>query len=383
MEKQFDEELMLAVLSGQRSKEKDAPSRVRIRPIELKGSVCYQASSTVGTKVLHSNYTKEEIISYVAANLGEGCFSQLQTQGRCVDGTVLVSKKGRQTIKVKKHPALEPVRIQAHNRVKQYILKEGTAVPFLVDLGVMNREGKIHNTSYDKFKQINRFLEFIEDILPRLSRDREITIVDFGCGKSYLTFAMYYFLRELRGYDVNIIGLDLKADVIENCSRLAESYGYDKLHFCQGDIAGYEGLQKVDMVVTLHACDKATDYALAKAVEWDAEVIFSVPCCQHELNSKISSELLEPVLKYGILKERMSALITDGIRANLLESKGYSTQILEFIDMEHTPKNLLIRAVKNGKEQSTDKLKKMTEALNGELTLEQLLYPRDNEKGAV
>ena len=194
---------------------------------------------------------------------------------------------------------------------------------------------------------------------------------------------MYYFLRELQGYDVNIIGLDLKEDVIKNCSRLAESYGYDKLHFCQGDIAGYEGLQKVDMVVTLHACDKATDYALAKAVEWDAEVIFSVPCCQHELNSKISSELLEPVLKYGILKERMSALITDGIRANLLESKGYSTQILEFIDMEHTPKNLLIRAVKSGKEQSTDKLKKMTEALNGELTLEQLLYPRDNEKGAV
>ena len=173
---------MLAVLSGQRSKDKDAPSRVRIRPIKLKGSVCYQASSTVGTKVLHSNHTKEEIISYVTANLGEGCFSQLQTQGRCVDGTVLVSKKGRQTIKVKKHSVLEPVRIQAHNRVKQYILKEGTVVPFLVDLGVMNREGKIHNTSYDKFKQINRFLEFIEDILPALSREREITILDFGCG---------------------------------------------------------------------------------------------------------------------------------------------------------------------------------------------------------
>ena len=270
-----------------------------------------------------------------------------------------------------------------HNRSKQYLLPEGEPVPFLVKLGVMTPEGKVVKAKYDKFRQINRFLEFIEDITPVLAKDREITMIDFGCGKSYLTFAMYYFLRELRGYDVNIIGLDLKADVIENCSRLAESYGYDKLHFCQGDIAGYEGLQKVDMVVTLHACDKATDYALAKAVEWDAEVIFSVPCCQHELNSKISSELLEPVLKYGILKERMSALITDGIRANLLESKGYSTQILEFIDMEHTPKNLLIRAVKSGKEQSTDKLKKMTEALNGELTLEQLLYPRDNEKGAV
>lgn len=375
---------MLAVLSGQRSKDKDAPSRVRIRPIELKGSVCYQASSTVGTKVLHSNHTKEEIIPYVTANLGEGCFSQLQTQGRCVDGTVLVSKKGRQTIKVKKHPALEPVRIQAHNRVKQYILKEGTAVPFLVDLGVMNREGKIHNTSYDKFKQINRFLEFIEDILPALSREREITILDFGCGKSYLTFAMYYYLRELKGYDVNIIGLDLKTDVIKKCSGLAQKYGYEKLHFLQGDIADYDGVTKVDMVVTLHACDKATDYALAKAVEWGAEVILSVPCCQHELNDKIQNELLKPVLKYGILKERMSALLTDGIRAELLESKGYRTQILEFIDMEHTPKNLLIRAVKTGKKQSTDSLAEMTEALHADLTLEKLLYPQgiQTEKGA-
>ena len=349
MEKQFDEELMLAVLSGQRSKDKDAPSRVRIRPIELKGSVCYQASSTVGTKVLHSNHTKEEIISYVTANLGEGCFSQLQTQGRCVDGTVLVSKKGRQTIKVKKHPTLEPVRIQAHNRVKQYILKEGTAVPFLVDLGVMNREGKIHNTSYDKFKQINRFLEFIEDILPALSREREITILDFGCGKSYLTFAMYYYLKELKGYDVNIIGLDLKEDVIKKCNGLAGKYGYDKLHFLHGDIADYAGVQ----------------------------------CCQHELNSQIHNELLEPVLKYGILKERISALLTDGIRAELLESQGYSTQILEFIDMEHTPKNLLIRAVKNEKAHFPKGLPAMNDALNSHLTLEKLLYPDGlhSEKG--
>ena len=337
---------MLAVLSGQRSKDKDAPSRVRIRPIELKGSVCYQASSTVGTKVLHSNYTKEEIISYVTANLGEGCFSQLQTQGRCVDGTVLVSKKGRQTIKVKKHPALEPVRIQAHNRVKQYILKEGTAVPFLVDLGVMNREGKIHNTSYDKFKQINRFLEFIEDILPALSREREITILDFGCGKSYLTFAMYYYLHERKGYDLRITGLDLKEDVIAHCNRLAKEFGYEKLNFLTGDIADYEGVTQVDLVVTLHACDTETDYALAKAVAWNARAILSVPCCQHELNRQIKNEVLQPVLRYGLLKERMAALITDGLRASMLEEQGYRVQVLEFIDMEHTPKNILLRAVK-------------------------------------
>lgn len=377
LEEQIREDLILAVLSG--SRKKDIPTRVRIRPVELKGRILYQASSTVGQKVLHRNYTREELLSYMEQCLS-GDYSQLQTQGRCSDGSVLVSKKGKQTIKVNPHEVKENVKILSHNRVKQYILPEGVPVPFLVDLGVMSPEGKVHVSSYDKYKQINRFLEFIEDVLPKLSRDREITIVDFGCGKSYLTFAMYYFLRELRGYDVNIIGLDLKADVIENCSRLAESYGYDKLHFLQGDIAGYQGLQKVDMVVTLHACDKATDYALAKAVEWDAEVIFSVPCCQHELNAKISSDLLAPVLKYGILKERLSALITDGIRANLLESKGYTTQILEFIDMEHTPKNLLIRAVKGGKKQGMENLRNMTEAIHGDLTLEKLLYP---EKGDV
>lgn len=380
LEKQFDENLMLAVLSGQRSKEKEAPSKVRIRQIELKGSVCYQASSTVGTKVLHSNYSREEVIAYVEQSLQEGGFSQLQVQGRCKDGSILVSKKGKVTVKVKEHQAKEPVQILAHNRVKQYILKEGTPVPFLVDLGVMNKEvmnkeGKIHRPAYDKFKQINRFLEFIEDILPALSREREVTILDFGCGKSYLTFAMYYYLKELKKYDVHIIGLNLKEDVIRKCNGLAEKYGYEKLHFLCGDIAEYEGVQKVDMVVTLHACDKATDYALAKAVEWDAQVILSVPCCQHELNDQIQNKLLSPVLKYGLLKERMSALLTDGIRAELLESKGYSTQILEFIDMEHTPKNLLIRAVKTGRSRSGEALKEMTDAIHGHLTLEKLLYP--------
>lgn len=380
LEKQFDENLMLAVLSGQRSKEKEAPSKVRIRQIELKGSVCYQASSTVGTKVLHSNYSREEVIAYVEQSLQEGGFSQLQVQGRCKDGSILVSKKGKVTVKVKEHQAKEPVQILAHNRVKQYILKEGTPVPFLVDLGVMNKEvmnkeGKIHRPAYDKFKQINRFLEFIEDILPALSREREVTILDFGCGKSYLTFAMYYYLKELKKYDVHIIGLDLMEDVIRKCNGLAEKYGYEKLHFLCGDIAEYEGVQKVDMVVTLHACDKATDYALAKAVEWDAQVILSVPCCQHELNDQIQNKLLSPVLKYGLLKERMSALLTDGIRAELLESKGYSTQILEFIDMEHTPKNLLIRAVKTGRSRSGEALKEMTDAIHGHLTLEKLLYP--------
>ena len=377
---------MLAVLSGQRSKEKEAPSKVRIRQIELKGSVCYQASSTVGTKVLHSNYSREEVIAYVEQSLQEGGFSQLQVQGRCKDGSVLVSKKGKVTVKVKEHQAKEPVQILAHNRVKQYILKEGTPVPFLVDLGVMNKEGKIHRPAYDKFKQINRFLEFIEDVLPELPKDREVTILDFGCGKSYLTFAMYYYLKELKKYDVHIIGLDLKEDVIRKCNGLAEKYGYEKLHFLCGDIAEYEGVQKVDMVVTLHACDKATDYALAKAVEWDAQVILSVPCCQHELNQRIQCETLSGAFQYGLIRERTAALMTDAMRGQLLEMKGYKTQLLGFIDMEHTPKNILIRAVKSkgllpkaARKQQEDRYRACRDFFGAELTLEKLFNEMEGE----
>ena len=374
LQEQINEQLKMAVLSGHKSK--DGADKVKIRPVANQGHIFYQASSFQGSKVFHKNYEKEELINFVMQSL-EKDYGQFQAQGQCLDGTVLVSRKGKTTIKTKYHEAKGPVQIAAHNRVKQYILKEGIPVPFLVDLGVMTPSGKVVSARYDKFRQINRFLEFIEDILPRLSREREVTILDFGCGKSYLTFAMYYYLRELKGYDVNIVGLDLKEDVIRNCSCLAEKYGYEKLHFYQGDIADYEGVSAVDMVVTLHACDTATDYALAKAVGWGAKVILSVPCCQHEVNRQIKNEMLAPVLKYGILKERMSALITDGIRADLLESMGYETQILEFIDMEHTPKNLMIRAVKTGKEKDSAPVMEMMDAFHIKTTLEKLLYPAD------
>ena len=386
LEEQINENLIQAVLSAGRKA--DGPSKVKIRPVKLKDQICYQASALEGTKVFHKNYDREQMLAYLEAELS-GNFGQLQCQGALMDGVVLVSKKGKMTIKEKHHAVRENVQIQAHNRVKQYILKEGIPVPFLTDLGVMTEKGKIITSRYDKFRQINRFLEFIEDILPRLAKDREVTILDFGCGKSYLTFAMYYYLKELKGYDVNIIGLDLKTDVIEKCNGLARKYGYEKLHFYQGDIADYEGVSAVDMVVTLHACDTATDFALAKAVEWGAQVILSVPCCQHEVNKQIRNELLEPVLHYGILKERMSALITDAVRANLLESKGYETQILEFIDVEHTPKNLLIRAVKKGKTAQaentakTTRLDEMIKELNIHPTLEQLLYPESDKGGTL
>lgn len=374
IDKNMGKGLIQMVIS--KSRIKDGPSKVKIRPILLKDKFIYQATETVGPKVLHTNYERQELIEYIG-ELMEERFMQLQWEGQYEDGLVLVSKKGHLTTKVKRHACKKEQAALEHNRRKKYLLAEGTAVPFLVDLGVMTPQGKIVSTKYDKFRQINRFLEFIEDILPRLDRGRELTILDFGCGKSYLTFAMYYYLRQLRHFDVRIIGLDLKEDVIQHCNELAQSYGYEKLKFYTGDIASYEGVRQVDMVVTLHACDTATDYALAKAVYWGAKVILSVPCYQHELNGQIRNEMLSPVLSYGILKERMAALITDGLRAQLLEGVGYETQILEFVDMEHTPKNLLIRGVYTGKKKNLEKTRRCIEELHLNPTLARLLEEQE------
>ncbi|MBS6643051.1 MAG: SAM-dependent methyltransferase [Clostridiaceae bacterium] len=331
--------------------------KVKIRPLLLRGTLTYQAEEFVGKQAFHKNFTQAEIKDYIR-DLLDGRFRQAEISSQLGSGTVLVSKKGTLTVKCKKaaQPKMEAnPPVLDHNRKKRYVLEEGRPVPFLEDLGVMTPEGMVIRSRYDKFRQINRFLEFIEDILPRLDKSRETTIIDFGCGKSYLTFAMYYYLKELKGYPVRIIGLDLKRDVIDRCSRLSEKYGFDNLKFCYGDIASYEGVDHVDMVVTLHACDTATDYALAKAVAWGASVILSVPCCQHEWNKQMENELMKPVFQYGLIKERMAALYTDALRAEILENQGYRTQILEFIDMEHTPKNILIRAVKQGEKKDNRK----------------------------
>ena len=380
LEKYINQDLAQLVLSAPRKGREE--SKVRVRPLLLKGCLKFQAEIFRGTQAFHENLDRESVTERILKWL-EDTFCQLQLMAAEGSVTALVSKKGKVTVKEKRQPGKEgneasrvkPVSLE-HNRKKRYLLEEGRPVPFLVDLGVMTEEGRVVRARYDKFRQINRFLEFIEDVLPSLPSDRELTILDFGCGKSYLTFAVYYYLRECRGLDVRIIGLDLKADVIQKCSELSKKYGYEKLTFLQGDIAGYEGCQQVDMVVTLHACDTATDYALYKAVKWNAKVILSVPCCQHELNAQIKNETLETVLKYGLLKERIAALVTDGLRANLLEQQGYETQILEFIDMEHTPKNILIRAVKRpGTKEAgrTEAYERCASALHADLTLDRLL----------
>ena len=345
LEDNLNSEFLLAVLSNPRRA--DGPNKVRIRPVRHKDRHIYQFEAFCGTQVFHQNLEKEEACGKILEYMENFRQMQLETQSAAV--SVLVSKKGKVTVKKKLRARKKAPAETDHNRKKHYILEEGIPVPFLQDLGVMTAEGKIVRTKFDKFRQINRFLEFIQDVLPKLSREREIRILDFGCGKSYLTFAMYYYLHELQGLDVRILGLDLKEDVIRACNQLSQRYGYEKLRFLEGNIADYTGADEVDMVVTLHACDTATDFALAKAVGWKAKVILSVPCCQHELNGQMENELLRPILQYGLIKERLAALVTDGLRAQYLEREGYDVQVLEFIDMEHTPKNILLRAVRTGR----------------------------------
>lgn len=347
----LDIDLIDIIISNSTNKEEIL--KIKIRPILIKNELQFQCSEYRGKKIFHTNYKKDGVIEQLSIWFG-GLFKQVEIRTKTKQIVVLISKKGKITIKTKNSKLTNVNQNLEHNRSKSYILKEGMKIPFLVDLGIMTLEGAVVKSKYDKFKQINRFLEFIEDILPSLPKDRELTIIDFGCGKSYLTFAMYYYLKELKHYNINVIGLDLKEDVIQTCNQLKDRYGYEKLNFLQGDIASYDGVKHVDMVVTLHACDTATDHALYKAVKWGASVILSVPCCQHELNQQMEVKELGPVLQYGLIKERTAALFTDALRANLLESKGYKTQILEFIDMEHTPKNILIRAVKSGRSKEND-----------------------------
>ncbi len=360
LRKILNEELDQMVFSN--SRDKETAFKVKVRPILTRQELLFQETLYRGTQVFHHNYRAEEMEER-ALVLTPELFRQVEVQTRTLTGVVLASKKGNLTVRVKNRVEAEATQGQAlsHDRVKKYLLPEGRPVDFLVGLGVQTAEGKVTKAKYDKFRQINRYLEFIEDVMGALPEGRTLRIIDFGCGKSYLTFAMYYYLHELHGRDVRITGLDLKEDVIDRCNRLAGACGYRFLSFEKGDISTYEGADQVDMVVSLHACDTATDYAPEKAVRWGARVIMAVPCCQHEVNRQIRCRELEPVLRYGVIKERLSALVTDAMRANLLEEQGYDTQILEFIDMEHTPKNLLIRAVKRdgmrpGKRNRSDEL---------------------------
>ena len=342
-------QLVSATISQPRQKSSDL-RRIKLKPVLLKNAYHIQFEYQYERVMNHKNMTPDEAVMELNELLES--FRQGQFQLKESDLQFQLSKKFKVTFKerstAKKEASL------SHNREKQYVLPVDEPVPFLIRLGIQSQDGKVKRQKYDKFKQINRFLEFIEDSLKHLPTDRTVRILDFGSGKSYLTFALYHFLHEMKGYDVHITGLDLKKEVIEECAGIAKDLGYERLEFLVGDINEYEGETAVDMVVTLHACDVATDMALARAVRWEAKVILSVPCCQKELNRQLNAPSLELMLQHGLIKERFASLATDSIRAELLGLVGYDTQLLEFIDLEHTPKNIMIRAYLTNRSATTE-----------------------------
>ena len=342
----------------------------------------WQAEQYTEKQVFHENLPEGKVQNYLMENMS-GAFRQCGAWDGTFEHTVRISKKGKVTGMKKRTAQTEAPKAKTeNNRKKNYLLEEGTVIPPLVDMGIFTAEGKVVRSMYDKYRQINRFVELIDDEIDALPKDQTIRIIDFGCGKSYLTFILYYYLVELKKRDVEITGLDLKADVIAHCNKAAEKYGYDKLHFQVGDIGGYETAEQIDMVISLHACDTATDYALYHAIRWKAKLIFSVPCCQHELNKQMKSDNLSILTRYGIVKERTAALMTDAIRGNLLTESGYRTQLLEFVDLSHTPKNLLIRAVRSmipasAKKQARAEVDAIEKEFGLQPTLDTLLHGKE------
>lgn len=342
--------LVNATISQPRQKSNEL-KRVKLKPIELKGVYTIQLEYQYERILKHENIPLDTFSSHFDLLLEQ--FRQVHAQFTDQSVHVQLSKKNKVLWKSDKQTAVKEVNL-SHNRKKQYLLDDATPYPFLIRLGVQTEDGKVKKQKYDKFKQINRFVEFIDDSLQYLPKDRTIRILDFGSGKSYLTFALYHYLKVEKGLNIRVTGLDLKKEVIEECNRIATDLQYDDLEFLVGDINDYNDETSVDMVVTLHACDVATDMALARAVKWGAKVILSVPCCQHELNRQLNTPALDIMLQHGLIRERFASLATDSIRAELLSLVGYDTQLLEFIDMEHTPKNVLIRAYYTGKKATAE-----------------------------
>ncbi len=370
----FKDDIIKVVISNKANKEIKY-NKISVNLKETNKGRFYQIEKFTDKQVFHENIDVESVNKKVYECLN-GAYKQLSVWSDNYTYDMKISKKGKVFLGKKKSDNSKVVK-KGHNKEKNYILKEGMIIEPLIDLGVFTKEGKVINSKYDKYKQINRFIEIIDDEIKK-NDYKELTILDFGCGKSYLTFVLYYYFVKIKNINVKMIGLDLKEDVIKKCNEIAQRYKYDNLHFELGDINGFKYNNKVDMVITLHACDTATDYALYNAVKWNSKMIFSVPCCQHEFNSQMKADELSILTKYGIVQERIAALMTDSVRANLLECAGYKTQLLEFIDISHSPKNILIRASKSNvskekREKSLKEVNNLIETFNFNPTLFNLL----------
>lgn len=356
--------LIAGTLSSPHVKNEETFIKISIRPIIIKAKKAYQLSEHTKQKVFHRNLHPKACVEFIQAafqNYKQGMFVLEDCQYH-----ILVSNQNKMTV-IKKELQTKELCTLTHNRSKNYVLPEGVKVPFLIALGIMTNDGKVVAKKYDKFRQINRFLEMVRDVIDVLPKDCCLKIIDFGCGKAYLTFALYHYLHDIEKREIEITGLDLKNDVIVSCQQLAKELNLEGLTFKVGDINHFECHEKVDLMISLHACDTATDAALEKAIRWNTSVILCVPCCQHELYPQIHSNKLNTLLRHGILKERMAALATDAARADLLTLLGYEVQILEFIDMEHTPKNLLLRAVKGVSNEKKKQAKERYQLFKNEL----------------
>lgn len=349
----IEKNIFIKAIASSPVDKKSEYTKVNLKPVRIKDEIFIQFEEFKDKKAYHENICFASAMVKISDILER--FKQLLISVNGADYQIL---KGKQDFNLKKSENTKVLKDLDHNKKKNYLIEDGTPVPFLIKLGVMGEDGKVFKNSYDKFRQINKYLEFIDDTIRELQNKKligdHIKFVDFGCGKSYLTFALHYYLKDIKNFTFEIIGLDLKKDVMKKCNDIAKELKCENLEFLTGNIKDFDKLQNVDIIFSLHACNNATDYALLKGLELNAKAILAVPCCQHEFNEEMSntknSKFFDkemPIGKHGILFEKYTSLATDAFRAQALELCGYKTQVMEFIDMEHTPKNILIRGIKD------------------------------------
>ncbi|MCA9064382.1 MAG: SAM-dependent methyltransferase [Planctomycetaceae bacterium] len=342
--------LQRAVMSGTlpETSGDDRADRIVLRPVLIRNQLMYQATLEFQREHRHQNLTEAEADAFVRERFPD-VYRNLHLEEASGEHHVRRTKRGGLLASFSPHTSAKetPATVSLdHNRQRNYLIPDQQPCGFLIETGVMAADGVVRRKHFHKFRQINRYLEFIQDLVPLLPAEGRIHVVDFGCGKSYLTFATHFLLTQIHQRDCRIVGLDRRPDVVATCQRITDKLQLTGLEFSVGDIADYRPDTSVDLAISLHACDTATDAALASAVAWNCRVILAVPCCHHELAAAMPRQSVPSISRHGILHDRYAAMCTDAMRADLLSAAGYETSVMEFIDLEHTPKNLLIRAIR-------------------------------------